>query len=78
MLVGTRRSTVKSHPLLFVFLVVVPYHGSICFFQEITKEEGVFVLNEKNYDLAVKENDYLLVYFYAPWCGHCKALSPGM
>ena len=32
----------------------------------IEKSEGIFILNEKNYDKAVKEFDYLLVYFYAP------------
>merc|ERR1719347_792782 len=38
--------------------------------------EGVFILTEENYDKAVKEFDYLFVYFYAPWCGHCKAFGP--
>ena len=33
----------------------------------IEKTEGIFILNEKNYDKAVKEFDLLLVYFYAPW-----------
>ena len=33
----------------------------------IEKSEGIFILNEKNYDKAVKEFDHLLVYFYAPW-----------
>ena len=31
------------------------------------KSEGVLVLTDRNYDLAVAEFDYLLVYFYAPW-----------
>ena len=44
--------------------------------KKFEKSEGIFVLTNKNYDAAVKEFDYLLVYFYAPWCGHCKTLEP--
>ncbi|KAK8579853.1 hypothetical protein V6N13_143018 [Hibiscus sabdariffa] len=36
----------------------------------------VLELDESNFDSAISSFDYILVDFYAPWCSHCKHLSP--
>lgn len=39
-------------------------------------EDDVLVLTDANMGSALNQFDFLLVEFYAPWCGHCKKLAP--
>lgn len=58
--------------LYLAFLAAVPSASA----REFAVDGKVLELEESELDSAIAAFDYILVDFYAPWCGHCKRLSP--
>lgn len=43
---------------------------------EIRTEGNVLILNDKNIQKAIDQNQNLFIDFYAPWCSMCKKFNP--
>ncbi|KAM3141705.1 hypothetical protein pb186bvf_006310 [Paramecium bursaria] len=43
---------------------------------KFTYDGDVLVLNDGNVNAAIKQYDFILLEFYAQWCGHCKEFAP--
>lgn len=41
----------------------------------LASDSDVLSLTDKTFNSEVLDKDLMLVEFFAPWCGHCKALG---
>ncbi|KAI8550762.1 hypothetical protein RHMOL_Rhmol06G0132500 [Rhododendron molle] len=62
--------------LLLALSISLSLHKSLSSSSQFSIDGKVLELDESNFDAAISSFDYVFVDFYAPWCGHCKRLSP--
>ncbi|MBA0767648.1 hypothetical protein Gotri_016510 [Gossypium trilobum] len=63
-------------PMIILLVLTIWKAGNGSRANELKADGKVLELDESNFDSAISSFDYILVDFYAPWCGHCKRLSP--
>ncbi|CAN0892353.1 Protein disulfide-isomerase, partial [Linum grandiflorum] len=61
-------------PIFFLLLVSSALIASVSAAEEA--KEFVLTLDHSNFTDTVSKHDFIVVEFYAPWCGHCKSLAP--
>lgn len=71
-----RRHLKSLSPLLLILLLARVFSASSSSSAQLSADGTVLELDDKNFDSAISSFDFILVDFYAPWCGHCKKLSP--
>jgi len=43
---------------------------------DVAEESAVLTLDSSNFSEVISKHSFIVVEFYAPWCGHCQRLAP--
>ena len=62
--------------IIMKFLIILLIALIKCKEEDYKKEKNIIVLTDDDFEKAVKEFDYLVVFFSAPWSGPCKRFLP--
>jgi protein disulfide-isomerase A1 len=70
------RSSIRVSSLVIVLFAAL--FSGICASEteETPTKEFVLTLDQSNFTDTISKHDFIVVEFYAPWCGHCKKLEP--
>ena len=58
---------------IFIFFTTIIY--SICY-DNFPLDNNTIILTDSTYEKAIKQYKYLMIFFFAPWCPHCKTFEP--
>ncbi|KAE8715463.1 Protein disulfide-isomerase [Hibiscus syriacus] len=66
----------RSVSVWFVLVAIVCSVTAISAEESSESKEFVLTLDHSNFTDTVSKHKFIVVEFYAPWCGHCRNLAP--
>ncbi|KAK9794381.1 hypothetical protein WJX73_002547 [Symbiochloris irregularis] len=76
MLVSSRRFWATSCLWVVLLSLTIQLASAKDYEDADVDETDVLILTDDTFEKSITDNKFLLAEFYAPWCGHCKALKP--
>ena len=59
-----------------ILLIICSILYLSCCEDEFPFDKDVIILTDSTFDKAIQKYEYLMVYFYAPWCIRCNKFHP--